>query len=109
MNNWQDCPEYDGATVGALKQAVGEDAFAVMKVQFREDLERLRSAFLDARENADTDATRETAHALKGAASNIGLMRLGALAGDFELDPTADSSEFVNTFDSAIEHLMREA
>jgi HPt (histidine-containing phosphotransfer) domain-containing protein len=109
MDNWQDRPEFDNATVGALKDAVGEDAFAVMKVQFREDLERLRTAFIEARDKADAEATRETAHALKGAASNIGLMRLGALAADFENDPTADSREFGATFDSAIDHLMREA
>jgi HPt (histidine-containing phosphotransfer) domain-containing protein len=109
MDNWQDRPEFDNATIGALKSAVGEDAFAVMKVQFREDLERLRTAFLEARDKADPDATRETAHALKGAASNIGLMRLGALAADIETNPSADSGDFVATFDSAIEILMKEA
>jgi HPt (histidine-containing phosphotransfer) domain-containing protein len=109
MDNWHDRPEFDGATVCALKNAVGDDAFAVMKVQFREDLERLRTAFLEARDNADPTATKETAHALKGAASNIGLMRLGALVGGFETDPSADSGDFVATFDSAIEHLMKEA
>jgi len=109
MENWRKHPEFDDQTVRALKSAVGDEAFESMKIQFRDDLEKLRLAYSEAHGKADANAARETAHALKGAASNIGLMRLGALAANLEGGEKEDVGELDATFDSAIECLMREA
>jgi len=109
MENWRNHPEFDDQTVQALKSAVGDDAFDAMKIQFREDLEKLRLSYAEACGKADAEAARETAHALKGAASNIGLMRLGALAAKLERGAKEDVGELDATFVSAIECLMGEA
>jgi len=109
MENWRNHPEFDDQTVQALKSAVGDDAFAAMKIQFCEDLEKLRMSYVDAHGKADAETARETAHALKGAASNIGLMRLGALAANLERGSKEDVGELDATFDSAIDRLMGEA
>ena len=109
MDNWRDRPEFDDQTANALKAAVGSDAYAGMTVQFCEDLERLWACLTEARERADDEVTRETAHALKGAASNIGLVRLGALAAAIEIGNTDDTHELDEVFNSALDHLKRAA
>jgi HPt (histidine-containing phosphotransfer) domain-containing protein len=105
MDNWRDRPEFDDQTATALKAAVGSDVYAGMTVQFCEDLERLWASLIEACDNADSETTRETAHALKGAALNIGLMRLGALVAAIEMGNFEDKHELDAVFSSALDHL----
>lgn len=84
MSDWQGKPEIDTAAVQALVGAVGENVFRDMRVQFEADLRRLVETYWIAVDRGDLADARATAHALKGAAANIGLMRLSALAAELE-------------------------
>jgi len=105
MSNWEQVPELDEAIVSTLVAAVGQDAFAAMKGQFIEDLRALCLAYQAAYEACDEAAAKSTAHALKGAASNIGLARLGALAARLEGGETVDNESLSGVFESSIERL----
>lgn len=105
MSDWKSVPEVDETIISTLVAAVGADAFSAMKVQFIDDLRSLYAAYLAASEAQNADAARETAHALKGAASNIGLARLGALAASLEKGQTEDSTELPPVFEAALEKL----
>jgi HPt (histidine-containing phosphotransfer) domain-containing protein len=109
MNHWRDEAEMDQGVVDALKGIVGADAFSEMAKQFEVDLMRLYQSYQQARSESDECAARDAAHAMKGAASNIGLTRLGALAGLLETGSMDDVGELGPVLTSAIEHLNTRA
>jgi HPt (histidine-containing phosphotransfer) domain-containing protein len=84
MAEWENLPELDETIISALKSAVGDEAFVGMAALFEDDLGKLCLAYREARNKESTDGSREVAHAIKGAAANIGLVRLSALAADME-------------------------
>ncbi|MBR9824535.1 MAG: hypothetical protein GYB36_01885 [Alphaproteobacteria bacterium] len=105
MSDWKTAPEIDEAILNTLVSAVGAEAFSAMKVQFIEDLKSLHLAYQAASDAQNESAARETAHALKGAASNIGLARLGALAASLEHGQVENASELEPVFSSALNRL----
>lgn len=93
--------------VNTLKSAVGPEAFAAMAEQFAADLRNLEQNYVAARASQDETAARETAHALKGAASNIGLMELGALAADLEAGNTSQEGQLKALLDASLDALSK--
>lgn len=106
MSDWQTRPELDTTTVSTLVSAVGKPVFDDMKTQFVADLERLGREYAEARARQDEAEARSVAHALKGAASNIGLMRLGALAAELEQGNAELAGQLAPVLDSAVGKLM---
>ena len=105
MSDWRNAPEMDPDVVNTLVSAVGKDAFAAMKVQFVDDLRSLYNAYETAHSSQDSEAARQTAHALKGAAVNIGLKQLGALAAALEAGDTSEASYLGAVFAVSVERL----
>jgi HPt (histidine-containing phosphotransfer) domain-containing protein len=89
MSDWRNKPEIDSAAVQALVGAVGESVFRDMSVQFAADLRRLVDTYWAAMDRGERPDAHATAHALKGAAANIGLTRLAAVAAALEQDDNA--------------------
>ncbi len=106
MSDWQGQPELDLVAVSNLVAAVGKPVFDDMKGQFVSDLERLVAGYGEARARADDAEARALAHALKGAASNIGLKRLSALAANLERGDAADADALPDVLDVSIRHLQ---
>lgn len=107
MSDWTDKPEMDRTTIGVLRTAIGDAAFTEMRGKFVEDLQNLHQRYGEAVASGDTQAQRETAHALKGAAANIGLQKLAALAACLETETDLDAAraEMSSVFQSAISAL----
>lgn len=103
---WQSYAEIDEATVGALVAAVGADTFAVLKAQFAEDLQTLADTVIQAQGDGDEAAARAAAHGLRGAALNVGLPRLGHLAGAMERGEAVDEGEISATLTASLTRLM---
>ena len=93
--------------VNTLRSAVGADAFAAMAEQFATDLRNLEQSYAAARASQNETAARETAHALKGAASNIGLTELGALAANLEAGDTSQEGELKALLDASLDALSK--
>jgi len=95
MQDWRDAPEIDTSAIDALVGAVGPEAFAGLKGQFVADLKVLAGALLEAGRADNPGLVREKAHALRGVALNVGLLRLGHLAGALERGDTGDETEIL--------------
>jgi HPt (histidine-containing phosphotransfer) domain-containing protein len=106
MTDWKTIPELDEKIISALKSAVGVEPFYDMSKHFAEDLSNLCVAHGDARGRNNADAAREAAHAIKGAAANIGLTRLSALAGNLEAGDQTDADQLDAVFGSGISKLQ---
>ena len=106
MSDWQGQPELDMVAVSTLVAAVGKPVFDDMKGQFVSDLERLVASYGEAHARSDFEEARALAHALKGAASNIGLKRLAALAADLERGDLEDAGALPGVLDVSIRHLQ---
>ena len=104
--DWRTCPEVDNGTVSALVAALGAETFADLKTQFAVDLQTQAAAHLQARRDGDGSAARQTAHALRGAALNIGLTRLGHLAGALERGEHGDEDELATVLTRSVSGLM---
>ncbi|OLF81121.1 hypothetical protein AWH62_00130 [Maricaulis sp. W15] len=105
MSNWQDHPEVDPTIIQGLIDAVGHDAFSGMRDQFVTDLRSLAEAYKQAHAGADFDQARAHAHALKGAAANIGLVQLSVIAGQLERDGSDPGSDLAAILDRSIVRL----
>ncbi|MBO6795551.1 Hpt domain-containing protein [Maricaulis sp.] len=105
MSDWRNAPEMDPEVINTLIAAVGKEAFSAMKQQFIDDLRSLYGAYSEAHGNQDSEAARQTAHALKGAAVNIGLKQLGALAAALEAGDASQADELGAVFAAAVDHL----
>lgn len=92
MSDWREKPEIDTQTVSTLVGAVGESVFREMREQFVTDLTSLTASYARARAAGNDAEAQAAAHALKGAASNIGLLRLAALASRLESGETGDAA-----------------
>lgn len=105
MSDWRDQPEFDSSVVRTLIDAVGADAFAPMRKQFVTDLKTLGQSCQEALSRGDVEEMKSTAHALKGAAANIGLARLSAVAKHLEKGEVEVGPELVGVLDRSIECL----
>lgn len=105
LSNWNEHPEIDTTIIRTLVDAVGMDAFSGMRSQFVSDLRSLTQAYHDAFARSDLAEARASAHALKGAASNIGLVRLGAIAGALEREATDPGGDLDAILDLSIARL----
>lgn len=105
MSDWREKPEIDQQTINTLVGAVGEAVFRDMRGQFVADLTSLARAYGHARASGDDGEARATAHALKGASSNIGLVRLSALAAALEAGQTGDEACLDGELQTAITRL----
>lgn len=105
MSDWREKPEIETQTVSTLVNAVGEGVFRDMRRQFVADLTSLAQRYARARTDGDDAEARAAAHALKGAASNIGLMRLSALAGRLEAGETGEAGYLDDQLQTAIARL----
>lgn len=90
--SWQDQSLINAEIAGTLKAAVGAEAFAAMTEQFADDIESLVARLKSCLDSGDEQGGREAGHALKGAAANIGLQRLSALAHAFEAGEKSDQA-----------------
>ena len=104
--DWRDQAEIDNTIVGALVAAVGPDTFAVLKLQFAADFQSLSEPHIQARRDGDEAAARAAAHGLRGAALNVGLKRLGHLAGALERGEHGDEAELPAVLASSVSCLM---
>ena len=102
MGDWRDRPEIDDMTVSTLISAVGTDAFVAMRQQFIDDLQGLARSYREAAANCNEAEARATAHALKGAAANIGLQRLSALAACLEGGQTGPAEDLDSVLSRSI-------
>ena len=109
MTDWQSQPELDGTTVSTLVAAVGAEAFNAMKQQFIDDLESLATRYLAAEERGDDAEAKACAHALKGAAANIGLQRLSALAASLESGDQAQAEALRPVLSASVDQLRQAA
>ena len=105
MSDWREKPEIDTVAIQALVGAVGETVFRDMRVQFIADLKRLVETYWAALDRGEPAEARATAHALKGAAANIGLTRLSALASELEANGDQASDALNAELDVAIGRL----
>lgn len=105
MSDWRSAPEMDPEVINTLIAAVGKEAFSAMKQQFIDDLRSLYGAYSEAHANDDSETARQTAHALKGAAVNIGLKQLGALAAALEAGDTSQADALGAVFAVSVDHL----
>ncbi|SDL64114.1 Hpt domain-containing protein [Maricaulis salignorans] len=103
---WRDYAEIDETAVGALVAAVGADTFATLKAQFVADFQSLAATHIQARRDGDEAAARAAAHGLRGAALNVGLTRLGHLAGALERGEHGEEGELPAVLASAVACLM---
>lgn len=104
--DWRHHAEIDTVLVAALLASVGPDTFAALKVQFAEDFQSLLATFMQARRDGDAAAARAAAHGLRGAALNVGLTRLGHLAGALERGEHGDETELPIVLAAAVSRLM---
>lgn len=104
--DWRTCQHIDAAMLDTLVAAVGPDTFVVLKTQFAEDLQTQAVAYLQAQHEGDDPAARQAAHALRGAALNIGLTQLGHLAGALERGEHGDEGELPGVLTVSISSLM---
>ena len=74
--DWRQQTVIDTVTIDALVAAGGPEVFDQLKAQFAADLRSLTAACHDAGCAGNQALVREKAHALRGAALNIGLLRL---------------------------------
>ncbi|WP_300531169.1 Hpt domain-containing protein [Maricaulis sp.] len=102
MSDWRSKPDLDDQIVSTLIAAVGSDAFVEMRGQFIDDLKNLRHAYKEEAGRGDTGSASQTAHALKGAAANIGLVRLSSLAAILEAGDTAAAVDLDTVFEAAV-------
>lgn len=102
MSDWRSKPDLDDQIVSTLIAAVGSDAFMEMRGQFIDDLKNLRQAYKEEAGRGDAVAASQTAHALKGAAANIGLERLSALAAMLEAGDTSDAADLDAVYEAAV-------
>lgn len=111
---WQAMTTIDTSMLNILKTSLGESGFSACCDEFVVELNRLVEAYQKLRDEGDDSSACETAHALKGAAMNIGLMRLGQLAAQFELalsrgQAPEDEDGLVSTLDEALLALRQAA
>ncbi|WP_291844270.1 Hpt domain-containing protein [Maricaulis sp.] len=102
MNDWQNHPEIDPVIVQALVGAVGVETFADMREQFATDLRSLAEAYQKSYADGAYDQARAQAHALKGAAANIGLVQLSVLAGEFEREASDPGTDLAAILDRSL-------
>jgi HPt (histidine-containing phosphotransfer) domain-containing protein len=105
MSDWRDKPEIETQTISTLVNAVGVSVFRDMSKQFVADLVSLAARYRQARERGDEADARANAHALKGAASNIGLLRLAALASRLEAGETGEAVHLDAELETALARL----
>ena len=105
MTDWRNAPEMDPEVINTLISAVGAEAFSAMKQQFIDDLRSLYAAYSEALSNQDDEGARQTAHALKGAAVNIGLRQLGALAAALEEGKSSEADHLGPVFQVSVDRL----
>ena len=99
---WLAAAELDAATINGLIAALGVEVFSSLKADFEADLRKQRVAYQDARTAGNDRLASESAHALRGAALNIGLSRLGALAGELENGDRADEARLDEVLESSL-------
>ncbi|WP_300556518.1 Hpt domain-containing protein [Maricaulis sp.] len=102
MSDWRSKPDLDDQIVSTLIAAVGSDAFMEMRGQFIDDLKNLHQAYKEEAGRGDAGAASQTAHALKGAAANIGLVRLSGLAAMLESGDTSVAADLDAVFETAV-------
>ncbi|WP_295691222.1 Hpt domain-containing protein [uncultured Maricaulis sp.] len=105
MSDWRTQPEIDPLIIQTLVNAVGVEVFAGMKDQFVTDLRSLGQAYYEALANSDEDQAKASAHALKGAASNIGLVQLSQIAAELERDASDPGAALTEVLDRSISRL----
>ena len=105
MSEAQELPDIDEAIISALVNAVGATAFAEMRSRFVDDLCQQASLLKAACSTGDQDAVREAAHALRGAALNIGLARLADIAGRFEQGEPVNIAHLDAVLETGIDRL----
>lgn len=103
---WRDYPQIDTAMVAVLVASVGLDSFTSLKTLFAEELQRLAAAHRQARLKSDEPAARDAAHALRGAALNVGLTQLGQLAGRLERGEHDDEGELAGVLAASLSRLL---
>ncbi|MHA6287662.1 Hpt domain-containing protein [Maricaulis sp. CAU 1757] len=105
MSEWQQQPEINDAIVDGLIGAVGADVFRSMTEQFADDLCSLASKYEQARAGGDRAEAQSAAHALKGAAANIGLQRVSALATHLEAGDMHAADQLKPVLDQSLQRL----
>ena len=100
-------PDVDGPaerrTLDELSSLLGPAEFDALCVRFRRDARQLLDRLAAALSGADLDAARRAAHALKGAAANLGASRLAALCRKAETQDVEALRSSLGALESALE------
>tara|TARA_R110000868_G_scaffold6550_2_gene36973 strand:- start:43960 stop:44337 length:378 start_codon:yes stop_codon:yes gene_type:complete len=105
-SGWREAVELETRTIDSLISAVGPEVFASLKTDFVVDLRGQSVAYRGARSAGDDVLASESAHALRGAALNIGLYRLGGLAAELEGGERKDEDLLEEVLETSLARLM---
>ena len=85
-------PLFDQAQIALLRDALGQEDLRAMLSELPNAAARARDKMGAALASNDLEEARRVAHALKGVASSFGAARLAAVAGEFDLEATSNTS-----------------
>ena len=100
----------DHEVLDALREMQGEEVrllLAELAEIFEEDASTRLRALREALERGDAESLKQTAHALKGSAANLGARRMAHMAARIE-ELTAGGSESLKEVADLVEELQRE-
>jgi HPt (histidine-containing phosphotransfer) domain-containing protein len=81
-----DCPLFDDAQIGLLRDAIGSEDLLTMLLDLPPAAKKSLDAIVEAVNLGDIDQARRSAHTLKGCASSFGAARLASFAAEIELE-----------------------
>lgn len=105
-SGWREAVELETRTIDGLIAAVGLEVLSSLKTDFAADLRGQSVAYRGARTAGDDVLASESAHALRGAALNIGLCRLGGLAAELERGERRDEHLLDEVLETSLARLM---
>ena len=79
MADWRDAPPVDGAVTAQLAADLDAEDFRLIHQALAADIGQRAAELAAALAETDLDAVRRAVHSLKGAALNLGHLRLGRL------------------------------
>lgn len=79
MDAWRTAPTVDDAVSAQLRADLDPDDFAAIQQALAADIRQRAGELAAALDGADADAAHRAVHSLKGAALNLGHLRLGGL------------------------------
>ncbi|AWJ85222.1 hybrid sensor histidine kinase/response regulator [Azospirillum sp. TSH58] len=107
-------PRIDHAKLQDLRDAIGEDGFALLMETFRRETPAHLDQLRQAAQNRDFAAVERSAHILKGSTGNVGFAEASALAGELLAaargqDPAGIGGDRIRRLDAALKDAAKDA